>query len=125
MKKIILDTNFLTVPYQFNVDIFEEIERIIEEDYEIMTLDGVIKELKNMLKSKSKDAIAAKIALELINKKNVKVISTDEKKVDNAIIELADENTIVATNDKILRKKIKNKNIKVLYLRSKKHLEMG
>ncbi len=125
MKKIILDTNFLTIPYQFNVDIFEEIDRIMEEDYELITLDRVVEELKNMIKSKSKDAVAAKIALELIKKKNVKVISTDEKKVDNAIIELADENTIVATNDKILRKKIKDKNVKVLYLRSKKHLEMG
>lgn len=125
MKKIILDTNFLTIPYQFNVDIFEEIDRIMEEDYELITLDRVVEELKNMIKSKSKDAVAAKIALELIKKKNVKVISTDEKKVDNAIIELADKDTIVATNDRVLRKKIKDKNVKVLYLRSKKHLEMG
>lgn len=125
MKKIILDTNFLTIPYQFNVDIFEEIDRIMEEDYELITLDRVVEELKNMIKSKSKDAVAAKIALELIKKKNVKVISTDEKKVDNAIIKLADENTIVATNDRVLRKRIKDKNVKVLYLRSKKHLEMG
>jgi hypothetical protein len=125
MKKIILDTNFLTIPYQFNVDIFEEIDRMMEEDYELITLDGVIKELKKMIESKGKDAVAAKIALGLIDKKNVKIISTDEKKVDNAIIGLADENTIVATNDKVLRKKIKDKNVKVLYLRSKKHLEMG
>ena len=123
MKRIILDTNFLTIPYQFNVDIFEEIDRIMEEDYELITLNKVVEELKRM--KKGKDAIAAKIGLELIEKKNVKVINTDEKKVDNAIVELADENTIVATNDKALRKKIKNKNLKVLYLRSKKRLEMG
>ena len=78
-----------------------------------------------MIKSKSKAAIAAKIALELIEKKNVKIINTDEKKVDNTIIKLADKNTVVATNDRVLRKKIKDKNVKVLYLRSKKHLEMG
>jgi hypothetical protein len=125
MKKIILDTNFLTIPYQFNVDIFEEIDRIMEEDYELITLDRVVEELKNMIKSKSKDAVAARIALELIEKKNVKIINTDEKKVDNTIIKLADKDTIVATNDRVLRKKIKDKNVKVLYLRSKKHLEMG
>lgn len=125
MKKIILDTNFLTIPYQFNVDIFEEIDRIMEEDYELITLDRVVEELKNMIKSKGKDAVAAKIALELIKKKNVKIISTNEKNVDNALIKLADENTIVATNDRVLRKRIKDKNVKVLYLRSKKHLEMG
>jgi len=123
MKKIILDTNFLTIPYQFNVDIFEEIDRIMEEDYELVTLDKVVEELKRM--KKGKDAVAARIGLELIEKKNIKVIKTDEKKVDNAIVKLADKDTIVATNDRVLREKIKNKNVKVLYLRSKKHLEMG
>lgn len=123
MKKIILDTNFLTIPYQFNVDIFEEIDRIMEEDYELITLDKVVEELKRM--KRGKDAIAARIGLELIKKKNIKVIKTDEKKVDNAIVKLANKGMIVATNDKVLREKIKNKNVKVLYLRSKKHLEMG
>jgi len=123
MKKIILDTNFLTIPYQFNVDIFEEIDRIMEEDYELITLDKVVEELKRM--KKGKDAVAARIGLELIKKKNIKVIKTNEKKVDNAIVKLANKDTIVATNDKVLRERIKNKNVKVLYLRSKKHLEMG
>ncbi|MDI6826599.1 MAG: nucleotide-binding protein [Candidatus Aenigmarchaeota archaeon] len=125
MKRIILDTNFLTIPHQFNIDIFEEIDRIMEEDYELMTLDRVVKELKRLSKLKGKDATAAKVALELIKKKNIKIINTDEKKVDNAIIKLADENTIVATNDRVLRRNIKDKNLKVLYLRSKKRLEMG
>ncbi len=125
MKKIILDSNFLTIPYQFNIDIFEEIHRIMEEDYELITLDGVIEELEELKKSKGKDAIAAKIGLELIKKKNVKVIKTREKNVDNTIIRIADKNTIVATNDKELRQKLKNKNIKTIYLRNKKYLEMG
>ena len=123
MKKIILDTNFLTIPYQFNVDIFEEIDRIMEEDYELITLDKVVEELKKM--KKGKDTIAARIGLELIEKKNIKVIKTDEKKVDNAIVKLADKNTTVATNDRDLRRRLKNKNVKVLYLRSKKHIVMS
>lgn len=125
MKKIILDSNFLTIPYQFNIDIFEEINRIMEEDYELITLDGVIEELEELKKSKGKDAIAAKIGLELIKKKNVKVIKTREKNVDNTIIKIADKNTIVATNDKELRQRLKNKNIKTIYLRNKKYLEIG
>jgi rRNA-processing protein FCF1 len=125
MKRIILDTNFLTVPYQLKVDIFEEIDKLMEEDYELATLNGVIEELKKLSKSKGRDSIAAQIALELIKRKNVKIINTEEKKVDSAILKIADENTIIATNDKNLRKKIKNKNLKALYLRSKKRLEMG
>ena len=123
MKKIILDTNFLTIPYQFKVDIFEEIERLMEENYELVTLDKVVEELKKI--KRGKDAVAAKIGLELIKKKNIKVINTDVNKVDNAIVKLADENTIVATNDKNLRKNLKNKNIKTFYLRSKKHIVMS
>jgi rRNA-processing protein FCF1 len=125
MKKIILDTNFLTIPYQFNIDIFEEIDRIIEENYEVMTLDGVVRELKALMKAKGKNAVAAKLGLELIKKKNIKIINTKEKNVDITIVAISDKDTIVATNDRNLRKKLKNKNIKTLYLRSKKRLEMG
>lgn len=125
MKRIILDTNFLTIPHQFKVDIFEEIDELMEEDYEITTLDCIVEELKRMSKSKSKDAVAAKVGLDLIKKKKVKVIKTSEKKVDKVILEMADKDTVVATNDRVLRQKLKNKNVRTVYLRSKKRLEMG
>jgi rRNA-processing protein FCF1 len=125
MKKIILDTNFLTLPHQFKVDIFSEIDRIMEENYELFTLDSVIDELNKLSKSKGKDAIAAKIGLELIKKKNIKIIKTGEINVDKAIVKISNKDTIVATNDKILRKKLKNENIKTIYLRSKKYFEIG
>jgi hypothetical protein len=124
MKKIILDTNFLMIPYQFKVDIFDEIRRIVEGEYELVTLAGVVKELERIKKSKGKSAAAAKIGLELIKAKNVKVINSDSEKVDNKIIELSDKNTIVATNDIELKKILKNKKIKIIYLRSRKYLEM-
>ena len=122
MKRIILDTNFLTVPYQFNIDIFEEIDRVVVGEYELTTLDCVVKELKKLKKSRGKAAASAKVALLLIKEKNVKVIKTGEKNVDIKIYRMADENTIVATNDRDLRRKLKNKNVKVLYLRSKKYI---
>jgi hypothetical protein len=124
MKKVILDTNFLMIPYQFKVDIFEEIRCIVEEEYELITISGVVKELEKIKKSKGRSAVAAKIGLELIKAKNVKVINSDSEEVDNKIIELSDENTIVATNDIKLKNKLKNKNIKIIYLRSKKYLKM-
>ena len=125
MKKIILDTNFLTIPYQFNIDIFEEIDRVVEDEYELTTLDCVVEELKKLKKSTGKEATAANVALTLIEEKNIKVINTGEKNVDIKIYRMADENTIVATNDKALRQKLKNKNVKVLYLRSKKRIVMS
>jgi hypothetical protein len=122
MKRIILDTNFLTIPYQFNIDIFEEIGRVVEGNYELTTLDCVVEELKKLKKFRGKSAAAAKVGLILIKEKNVKVIKTNEKKVDNTIYKIADSNTIVATNDRDLIRKLKSKNIKILYLRGKKRI---
>ena len=124
MKKIILDTNFLTLPHQFKIDIFSEIDRIMEENYELFTLDSVINELNKLSESKGKDAVAAKIGLKLIKEKKIKVIDTKEKNVDKTIVSISNKDTIVATNDKILRKKLNDKNIKTIYLRSKKFLKI-
>jgi len=125
MKRIILDTNFLTIPYQFNIDIFEEIDRVVEDEYELTTLDCVMEELKKLEKSRGKDAVAAKVALALIKERNVRIIKTGEKNVDIKVYRMADKNTIVATNDRDLRRRLKNKNVKVLYLRSKKRIVMS
>ncbi len=124
MKTIILDTNFLTIPYQFGLDIFEEIKKIVPENYELATLDSVIKELESLVKSKGKDSRAAKIALDLIEKKQVKILKTEKKNVDDSIVEMSNENTIAATNDKELKQRLKHKNVKVIYLRSKNRLEL-
>jgi rRNA-processing protein FCF1 len=122
MKRVILDTNFLTIPYQFNIDIFSEIDRVVEGKYELTTLDCVVDELEKLKKTRGKNAVAAKVGLILIKEKNVKVIKTNEKRVDNAIYKFADNNTIVATNDRDLIRKLKSKNIKILYLKSKKYV---
>ena len=46
MAKIILDTNFLMIPAQFNVDIFSEIHRICDFKYELYIIDKTIDELR-------------------------------------------------------------------------------
>ena len=57
----------------------------------------------------------------MIKEKNVQIIKTQEKSADQAIINLSNKNTIVATNDKLLRQKLKDRNAKTIYLKSKKH----
>ena len=49
MKKIILDTNFLLIPSQFNVDIFTEIDRICLFKYKLCVLDETINELNSII----------------------------------------------------------------------------
>lgn len=115
--KIILDANFLMMPHQFGVDIFEYLK-----DYEIETLSPVIEELKKLAKKRNDDGIAAKVALKLTKENKVKIIRTKET-ADKAILDLAvREKCAVGTNDKALIEALKENHIKIIRLKQKKFL---
>ena len=126
MRKVILDTNFLLIPYQFKIDIFSEIDLIIHEKYALCAPEAVIGELKKLSESKGKDGKAAKLALALMAKKNVNIIK-DSKRTeygDKAILDIADKNTLVATQDIELRKRLKLKGIRAIIMWQKRHLRI-
>ena len=121
MKKIILDTNFLMIPANHGVDIFKEIDRIIDEKYEIFIIDKTIGELEKLIKGgKERERKAARMALQLIKKFNIKIINAQGDNVDDIIVQLKDKDTIVATMDKELRKRLRGD---VIVLRQKKYLK--
>ncbi len=125
--KVILDTNFLLIPYKFGVDIFSEIERVCVFNHELFIVDKTRYELDNIVKfQKGKDKDAAKLAISLLQSKNVGEVATSQDKiVDDLIVDLAEkEEIVVATNDKELIQRLKGK-AKVLYLKSKKYLNLG
>jgi len=96
-------------------------DRIIDEKYEIFVVDKTLEELEKLIKgNKEKDKKAAKLAKQLIKKNKVKIINTQGKNVDEIIIKIKDKDTIVATQDKELRKKLKGD---VIVLRQKKYLK--
>jgi len=112
MKTIILDTNFLLIPYNYKIDIFSEIERICHFKYQLKIIDKTLDELKKLK--------GEKFTLNLIKQKNIKVIKTKTTNyVDNILKESKD---IIATHDKLLIKQIKNKPL--IILRQKKYLEL-
>lgn len=124
-KKIILDTNFLLIPGQFKIDIFTQIEQIMNEPYEISIIDKSIKELnKIIVAGKEKDRYASKLALVLIRQKNLKTLPcfASKKSVDDIIVKKSDSNTYIATQDKALRQRVKQKKAKIIGLRQKKYL---
>jgi hypothetical protein len=125
-KKVILDTNFLLIPGQFMVDIFAEIGRIMQEQFVLYIIDKSLKELNNIvITGKQKDRFAAKLALALAIQKNLKTLHSfgSKKSVDDIIVSKADKDTIVATQDKALRERLKEKGAKIIGLRQKKYLE--
>ena len=125
MKKILLDTNFLLIPYQFKVDIFSEIERICHFQYKIYILDKTLNELENIIKiQKRKHKEAAKIALQLLKIKKIEIIKTNSSgRTDDIIAEYASEKEfIIGTQDKDLKRKLVNHGVSVIVLRQKKFL---
>ncbi|MBW2976475.1 nucleotide-binding protein [Candidatus Woesearchaeota archaeon] len=123
MKKILLDTNFLLIPWQFKVDIFTQIDKIAAFNYKLFVLDKTLDELKKIIEAqKGAEKEAAKIALKLIAIKRIGMIKTQSnKKTDDLILDIASKNSfIVATQDKELRSRLKEKNVKVIILRQKK-----
>ncbi len=125
MKKIILDTNFLMIPFQFKVDIFSEISRLCHFNYKLCVYKSSVNELNEIIKTQSqKHRKAAEFALKLIKLKKIEIIDSDEKYVDSLILENVDEDTIVATQDGKLKKELFEKNVPVIILRQKKYLQL-
>ena len=120
--KVIFDSNFLMVPFQFGVNIFEELSRILDIRHDIFVPKCVVKELEGLSKTKGKDAIRAKAALELA--KTLPLLDSPEENADDFLYNVASTTVIICTNDKNLKEKIRKKGSPVIYLRQKKYLDI-
>jgi rRNA-processing protein FCF1 len=119
--RVVLDTNFIMVPFQFGVDIASELDRTLGFKYELCTTDSVMRELMLLSREKGRDGRAAKASFELA--KNLTIIPA-EGSADDALLALASKDTIICTNDKVLKEKIKRKGAPLIYLRQKKYLQL-
>lgn len=118
---IVLDTNALLMQFQFSVDIENELRRILDVAYEIVVPDIVVGELRHIAQSMTgKDRGEAMMAIRLAH--TFRVVKA-EGPADTGILRLAEKlNAIVVTNDKILRARLRAKNIPNIHLRSKAFL---
>jgi len=123
MKKIILDTNFLIDLGRFGISI-DEIGMVMSENYEMEIVSSSVSELKRISSTAIEESKFAKYALMIIDLRKVKVLESQET-ADKAIISFADKETIVATNDVELRRKLKANGVRCIYVRAKKKLEIG
>jgi rRNA-processing protein FCF1 len=109
MKKILLDSNVFIYSIKQKIDIFSSLQDILQEPFELVTTESVVKELEKMSKSAKKDSAYAKASLKLMEKMGVKVIPNKHEYADKDILALANEDIIVITNDKKLKEKLKKK----------------
>ena len=122
IKEVVIDTNFFMVPFQFNVDIITELEKVLPS-YKLTTPSFVINELKGLKRNnKGKTRLNANLALKLANSSKVEIkdISLLENEtVDDALLRVSE---VLATNDIELKNRAKDKGITVAYLRQKKYI---
>ncbi len=127
--KVILDSNALFVPLQFKIDIFEELKKLLNMKFELILLSPIRRELEKLAENGSpKMRKNASYALKMAEK--CKLVELDEKiagsSPDDVIFQVAREwKSLVFTNDRELRKRLRNINVPVIYVRQKSRLEIN
>ena len=117
-KRIILDTNALIAPFQFNFNLDLELSRIIPWAKPIIP-SSVVKELKKLSMSGDWKIKAALKLTDNYDKVEVK------GKGDPSIIALAvKESWPVMTQDRRLRARLNDQGIAVVLVRDKGHLQL-
>ncbi len=116
-RPVILDTNALMMQFQFHIDVEREIRRLLDFAHEVVVPSVVVGELESLAReARGKDAGEARMAVELA--RTFKVMDSPGDG-DTAILRLAEKvNAVVVTNDKVLRARLRAKDIPNIYMRS-------
>jgi rRNA-processing protein FCF1 len=135
---IVIDSNFILLPFQFKIDYLHEIRRNLDGNLKFIIFQQVLNELE----AKRRRELRSTKFIRLLdsgllylerNKEKYQVEYNNEIKQDN---ELTDDflirrikelkgnfqNVFLATNDSELRKKARLANINTIFLRQKKYL---
>ncbi len=125
--KVILDSNALFVPLQFKIDIFDSLEQLLKRSFELILLSPIKREIEALAKkSSAKTRKNALFALRLAEKCSYVEVDTPASVLaDDVIVEIAGEwKSPVFTNDRQLRKRLRDISVPVIYVRQKSRLEI-
>jgi rRNA-processing protein FCF1 len=126
--KIIMDSNALFTPLELKIDVFEELQSLLNRNIEYVVIHPVKIELELLAnKEPAKLRRQANFALRLVVEKCkiVQVDFSDKITTDEAIVKIAKKwNTPVFTNDRQLRKRLRDISLPVIYVRQKSRLEI-
>lgn len=123
--EVILDSSFLFIPYKFKIDIFEALEKVFNRRFEPIVLSVTKDELREITKRRSpKLRKQAAFALKLSQKcHQMKVERCGDESHDDVIVRIASEfGYCVATNDRLLKRRLRCLSVSVVYLRQKSYL---
>jgi rRNA-processing protein FCF1 len=121
-RLVILDSSAILMLFEFSINLEDELTRLIGK-FKILIPQTIYNEIEEISKKgNQRKKFNAKAALELIKK--YEIIDANGLG-DESVLSLAKKlNCFVVTNDKDLRIRLKENHLKVLFLRSKKKLEI-
>lgn len=122
-KKMAIDTSILLAITQYKKDIFEEAEKKIGKTI-FYVPESVIKEMEELGKKSKTQQKRVNIAKKLIKQYNAKIVKTKNCEADKSLIELGKKGFIIASNDKEIRKQLKEFGVKIFYLKANKVSEL-
>ncbi len=125
--KVILDSNFLFIPLQFRIDIFEAMKTVLNRKHEVIVLSTTLNELQE-LAQRGTPNLRKQIEMALKLAERCRVVAVGKNKDesnDDVILRVAQEwKCLVATNDRMLRRRLRDISIPVIYMRQKSQLAL-
>jgi rRNA-processing protein FCF1 len=114
------------IPFQFHIDIFQEIEYLLQKKVDFIVPSAVKQELTSISARGGEGSSEASLALQLASRCRVVEVSLQpEETVDDAIAKAAQKlSAVVATNDIELKKKLRGMLVPVVIMRDKSKLEI-
>ncbi|MFX0056861.1 MAG: PIN domain-containing protein [Candidatus Hodarchaeota archaeon] len=135
---VVIDSNFLLLPFQFKIDYLDEITQNLEGKTEFLIYKQILDELEAKRKRDAKktkfrkdlkggllylDNFKDKFNINFNNSIKKDFETTDDFLLRKCIdLKLKSKHIFIATNDSELRKKAKNSGINVIFMRQKKLL---
>jgi rRNA-processing protein FCF1 len=121
--KVLCDTNFLLIPIRFGIDIFSNSNDALNDMAKFFVSSRVLDEIKTLMKT-AKPSFQKELQFALKIADMCELIEDNtEILVDESLIKLAlKTNMILGTTDSELRKKARERCVKVLFLRQKRYL---
>jgi rRNA-processing protein FCF1 len=125
--KVIMDSNAFFVPLQFKIDVFNDLKLLLNRSFVLILLSPVKRELEALAeKGSPKMRKDASYALKFAEKcKYVEVEAPASALTDDVIVRISDEwKAAVFTNDRQLRKRLRDISVPVIYVRQKSRLDI-
>jgi len=109
--KVAMDTSALMMPVECDVRVFEELDRLLDGEYDCVVPRSVLLELDELAEEGGRAATAASVGRDLADR--CETVETEATYADDALVELAERGDCeyVVTNDGPLRDRLPSKAI--------------